>query len=64
MAAMQAQAVAARSYAAYDVQHYAIRSDCNCDLTDGSSDQTYIGYNREAGTDGARWVKAVALDRP
>ena len=59
MAAMQAQAVAARSYAAYDVQHYPIRSDCNCDLTDGSSDQTYIGFNREAGTDGARWVKAV-----
>src|SRR3954464_606924 len=59
MAAMQAQAIAARSYAAYDVKHYASRSDCNCDLTDGASDQTYIGYNREAGTDGARWIKAV-----
>jgi SpoIID/LytB domain protein len=59
MAAMQAQAIAARSYAAYDVKHYGLRSDCNCDLSDGSGDQTYIGYNREAGTDGARWVKAV-----
>src|SRR5947208_10124161 len=38
---------------------YALRSDCNCDLTDGASDQTYIGYNREAGPDGDRWVKAV-----
>jgi len=59
MAAMQAQAIAARSYAAYDVKHYAIRGDCNCDLSDGASDQTYIGYNREAGTDGSRWIKAV-----
>jgi len=59
MAAMQAQAIAARSYAAYDMLHYPLRSDCNCDLTDGASDQTYIGYNREAGTDGQRWVKAV-----
>src|SRR4051812_11089424 len=59
MAAMQAQAIAARSYAAYDMKHYALRSDCNCDLTDGASDQTYIGYNREAGPDGNRWVKAV-----
>jgi len=59
MAAMQAQAIAARSYAAYDVKHYAIRGDCNCDLSDGASDQTYIGDNREAGSDGARWVKAV-----
>jgi len=59
MAAMQAQAIAARSYAAYDMIHYPIRSDCNCDLTDGASDQTYIGNNREAGADGDRWVKAV-----
>ncbi|MGZ4149990.1 MAG: SpoIID/LytB domain-containing protein [Actinomycetota bacterium] len=59
MAAMQAQAVAARTYAVYAIRHVGIRKDCNCDLTDGSSDQTYIAFDREGGTDGARWVKAV-----
>jgi SpoIID/LytB domain protein len=59
MEAMRAQAVAARTYAAYTEKHYGLRSYCNCDITDGSSDQTYIGYNREAGTDGDRWVSAV-----
>ena len=63
MQAMEAQAVAARSYAVYAIQHYGIRADCNCDLTDGSGDQTYIGYDRESGTDGARWVAAVAASR-
>ena len=58
MEAMRAQAVAARTYAAYALVHYKRRADCNCDLSDGPSDQTYIGYNREAGTDGRRWVKA------
>jgi SpoIID/LytB domain protein len=59
MEAMRAQADAARTYAAYIVTHDPIRATCKCDLTDGSSDQTYIGYNREAGTDGDRWVRAV-----
>ena len=59
MEAMRAQAVAARTYAAYALVHYKRRADCNCDLTDGASDQTYIGYNREAGSDGARWVQAA-----
>jgi SpoIID/LytB domain protein len=59
MEAMRAQAVAARTYAAYIVKHYPIRADCNCDISDGSSDQTYIGYNREGSADGTRWVRAV-----
>jgi SpoIID/LytB domain protein len=59
MEAMRAQAVAARTYAAYDVQHYGRRADCNCDITDGAGDQTYIGWNREGGSDGDRWVQAV-----
>ena len=59
MEAMRAQAVAARTYAAYDVRHYGRRAECNCDITDGAGDQTYIGWNREGGTDGDRWVKAV-----
>jgi stage II sporulation protein D len=59
MEAMRAQADAARTYAAYSLVHYGRRGDCNCDLTDGASDQTYIGYNREAGADGDRWIHAV-----
>lgn len=63
MESMEAQAVAARSYAVYAIRHVGIRPDCDCHLTDGSGDQTYIGYNREAGTDGARWVRAVDATR-
>jgi SpoIID/LytB domain protein len=59
MEAMRAQAVAARTYAAYALRHDRRRAYCDCDLTDGSSDQTYIGYNREAGGDGSRWVTAA-----
>ena len=59
MEAMRAQAVAARTYAAYDVKHYGRRADCNCDITDGAGDQTYVGWNREGGADGDRWVAAV-----
>ena len=59
MEAMRAQADAARTYAAYIVKRYPRRADCNCDISDGSSDQTYIGYNREGGTEGDRWIRAV-----
>lgn len=57
--ALRAQAVAARTYASYDVRHYGLNASCNCNLTDGSSDQTYVGYSKEIGPDGRRWVKAV-----
>jgi SpoIID/LytB domain protein len=63
MASLEAQAVAARTYAVYSIVHYGLRHDCRCHLTDGSGDQTYIGYDREAGTDGDRWVKAVRATR-
>ena len=59
MQALEAQADAARTYAVYDITHAGLRADCNCDLTDGAGDQTYIGYNREGGTGGTRWVTAV-----
>ena len=59
MEALEAQADAARTYAVYDILRDGIRSDCSCDLTDGSGDQTYIGYDRESGTAGGRWVAAV-----
>jgi SpoIID/LytB domain protein len=63
MQSLEAQVVAARSYAVYAMRHVGLRRDCNCHLTDGSGDQTYIGYNREAGTDGHRWVRAVKATR-
>ena len=40
-------------------RNYGLRAYCNCDITDGANDQVYIGYNKEGGTDGKRWVHAV-----
>jgi SpoIID/LytB domain protein len=57
--ALRAQATAARSYAAYVVKRYGLRGYCNCDITDGAGDQVYVGYAKEGGPDGARWVGAV-----
>jgi len=59
MAALKAQAVAARTYGVYvantDGQH---RSGCNCALYASTYDQTYDGYDRIAGLDGDRWKLA------
>jgi stage II sporulation protein D len=58
--ALQAQAVAARTYAftkaATSGQHRAV---CNCALFASSFDQVYAGWDKEAGLDGDRWVAAV-----
>jgi SpoIID/LytB domain protein len=58
--ALQAQAVAARTYAFTKVassgQH---RPVCNCALFASSFDQVYAGWDKEAGVDGDRWVAAV-----
>lgn len=59
MEALRAQAVAARSFALYKIRQYGVQASCECNLSDGSNDQVYIGWNKEGGTDGARWVKAV-----
>jgi SpoIID/LytB domain protein len=58
-AALRAQAVAARTYAAYGIRRHGLRADCDCHLIDGAGDQVYVGWNKEAGPDGARWVAAV-----
>jgi SpoIID/LytB domain protein len=59
-AALRAQAVAARSYAFAKVaslgQH---RPGCNCGLYASTIDQVYVGWSKEAGVDGDRWVAAV-----
>jgi SpoIID/LytB domain protein len=57
--ALRAQAVAGRTFATYKVRRYAPGDRCNCDITDGTNDQVYIGFNKEGGADGNRWVAAV-----
>jgi stage II sporulation protein D len=57
--ALRAQAVAARSFALYKIRKYGLQPTCNCHLTDGSNDQVYIGWDKEGGLDGHRWIKAV-----
>jgi SpoIID/LytB domain protein len=58
-AALRVQAVAARTYAAYGIRRNGVRADCDCHLTDGAGDQVYVGWNKENGVDGDRWVAAV-----
>ena len=57
--ALQTQAVAARTFATYKIRRYGLRSDCDCHLLDGAGDQVYVGWNKEIGPDGDRWVAAV-----
>ena len=57
--ALESQVVAARSYAVYKMRHYPVQSSCDCNVVDGANDQTYIGWNKSSGPDGARWVSAV-----
>jgi SpoIID/LytB domain protein len=59
MAAMRAQAVAARSYAFAKAASGQHRAGCNCGLYDSSLDQVYIAWAKEGGTQGDRWVRAV-----
>jgi stage II sporulation protein D len=59
MAALRAQAVAGRSYAINKVEFGQHRAGCNCGLYDSSLDQVYIGWAKEGGSQGGRWVHAV-----
>lgn len=63
MPALKAQAVASRTYAAYGIEHDGLRAGCACDLTDGQSDQTYVGWSKESSADGDRWVRAVTATK-
>lgn len=60
-AALQAQAYAGRSYAAEKVQRLGQhRGGCDCALTATTSDQAYVGYDKEAEAGyGHLWVAAV-----
>ena len=56
-AALQAQAIAGRTYTYRAVSDG--RSGCACDILGDTRDQAYVGWEKEAGTAGDRWVKAV-----
>jgi SpoIID/LytB domain protein len=57
--ALEAQAVAARSFALHKIRRDGLQASCNCHVTDGANDQVYIGWNKEGGPQGERWVRAV-----
>jgi SpoIID/LytB domain protein len=57
--ALRAQAVAARTFATSRIRRNGIRASCDCHVSDGASDQVYVGWSKEIGPDGDRWVAAV-----
>ena len=57
--ALQAQAIAARTYALRKAAAGQHRPGCNCALYASSYDQVYAGWDKEGGPDGERWVRAV-----
>ena len=56
-AALQAQAIAARTYAQKKVD--AAAGGGTYDIVGGLPDQSYLGWDKEGGTMGAQWVGAV-----
>jgi SpoIID/LytB domain protein len=63
MAAMQAQAIAARTYALTKAAASQHRTGCDCAVYASSLDQVYAGWDKEGGLDGGRWVRAVNSTR-
>jgi SpoIID/LytB domain protein len=59
MAALKAQAIAARTYAFTKAAASQHRSGCDCALYASAYDQVYAGWDKESGVDGERWVAAV-----
>jgi stage II sporulation protein D len=58
--ALEAQAIAARSYAWEKIARLGQRrSGCNCGLFATTVDQYYVGWDKEVATMGDRWVAAV-----
>lgn len=56
-AVLQAQAIAGRTYAHRRV--LSPRTGCACQVYADTRDQAYVGWTKEAGTAGGRWVEAV-----
>ncbi|MFM8351341.1 MAG: SpoIID/LytB domain-containing protein [Actinomycetales bacterium] len=61
-AALQAQAIAARTYALAKIAKSGVRKACDCHVDDGTGpyiDQTFTGYAKQSGAKGGKWVEAV-----
>jgi SpoIID/LytB domain protein len=58
MRVLEVQADAGRTYA-YRVIGGGGRSGCSCDILGDTRDQNYVGWDKEAGPSGGRWVRAV-----
>ncbi|HEX6208202.1 MAG TPA: SpoIID/LytB domain-containing protein [Actinomycetota bacterium] len=57
MAALKAQAIAGRTYAYQRAAGG--RTGCACHILGDTRDQAYVGWDKEVGVDGDRWVRAV-----
>jgi SpoIID/LytB domain protein len=58
--ALKTQAVAARTYALEKFNRLGlVRPECGCTLYTDVRDQNYVGYDKETGTNGDKWVAAV-----
>lgn len=58
-AALQAQVVAARSFALARFGSGRVRPACDCHVSATTADQNFVGWSKETGADGQRWRAAV-----
>ncbi|MBV5268071.1 MAG: hypothetical protein JZU67_06135, partial [Burkholderiaceae bacterium] len=58
-AALQAQAIAGRSYAIKKTSNV---TGCNCQIYATTLDQAFFGFSKEIGTSGDRWVDATIVN--
>lgn len=58
-AALEAQAVASRSFALAKYGNGRVNSDCGCHVRNGVSDQVFAGWTKENSASGAAWRQAV-----
>src|SRR5207302_5043422 len=60
MPAMEAQAVAGRTYAFHKIAHFGQhQAGCDCGVLATTQDQVYAGYDKEVEPGGGRWISAV-----
>lgn len=58
--ALKTQAIAARTYALEKFNRLGlVRPECGCTLYTDVRDQNYVGYDKETGSNGDKWVAAV-----
>ena len=62
-AALQAQAITARTYALRKFQA-GPRADCGCHVYDTTADQVYAGWEKESAAGSSAWIQAVTATSP